>query len=173
VNSLGGEGKVYLGIDPGLATLGFGLIEEKDNRLLCREYGIISTASNEEMPERLLNLYNKTNELIVHYKPSNVAMEQLFFSKNVKTAFQVGQARGVIILAAAQNGLEVFEYSPLEIKKAITGYGQADKKQMQSLVKSILQLKEIPKPDDAADALAVAICHLQVHQLRKKMEESQ
>ncbi len=163
---------MYLGIDPGLATMGYGLVEEKDNRLVCQEYGVLSTSSEENMPERLYSLHERTNELIKKYKPCNLAMEQLFFSKNVKTAFQVGQARGVIILAAAQNGLEVFEYSPLEIKKAITGYGQADKKQMQSLVKSILQLKEIPKPDDAADALAVAICHMQVHRLRRKMEES-
>lgn len=163
---------MYLGIDPGLATMGYGLVEEKGNRLVCQEYGVLSTSSGENMPERLYSLHERTNELIKKYKPCNLAMEQLFFSKNVKTAFQVGQARGVIILAAAQNGLEVFEYSPLEIKKAITGYGQADKKQMQSLVKSILQLKEIPKPDDAADALAVAICHMQVHRLRRKMEES-
>ncbi len=163
---------MYLGIDPGLATMGYGLIEEKDNRLVCKEYGVLSTSSREEMPQRLYTLYEKANELIKKYTPLNLAMEQLFFSKNVKTAFQVGQARGVIILAAAQNGLEVFEYSPLEIKKAITGYGQADKKQMQSLVKSILQLQENPQPDDAADALAVAICHLQVHRLRKRMEES-
>ncbi len=162
---------MYLGIDPGLATMGYGLVRGQADRLQCLEYGVLTTSSQEEMPERLLSLFERTDELIKKYQPVNLALEQLFFSKNVKTAFQVGQARGVIILAAARHGLEVFEYSPLEIKKGITGYGRADKKQMQSLVRSILNLEELPQPDDAADALAVAICHLQVHRLRKKMEE--
>lgn len=162
---------MYLGIDPGLATMGYGLVQGEGDRLQCLEYGVLTTSSQEKMPERLLSLFERTDELIREYQPFSLAMEQLFFSKNVKTAFQVGQARGVIILAAARHGLDVFEYSPLEIKKGITGYGQADKKQMQSLVRSILNLEELPQPDDAADALAVAICHLQVHRLRQKMEE--
>jgi len=163
--------KILLGIDPGLAKTGFGIVGEQGNRLKCYSYGIIKTHSNEEMSKRLLALYQKMQELVQKYSPREMVLEKIFFSRNVKTAFQVGQARGVVILTAAQNDIPVFEYTPLEIKKAITGYGQAEKKQVQTLVKSILNLKEKPHPDDASDALGAAICHIQTQNWRKKVEE--
>lgn len=150
---------IILGIDPGLAIVGFGVIEYKGNRYRVLDYGTIRTGSKNSFPERLKIIYDNLSMLIDKYNPEDFAIEELFFNKNVKTAIQVGQARGVQILSAINKGLEVYEYTPLQIKQSVVGYGRADKKQVQEMVKLLLNLKEIPKPDDAADALAVAICH--------------
>ncbi|NLW41245.1 MAG: crossover junction endodeoxyribonuclease RuvC [Tissierellia bacterium] len=150
---------IILGIDPGLATVGYGVIEYKGNRYKTIDYGTIRTDSKTIFPERLKIIYDELSNIIDRYNPVDLAVEELFFNKNVKTAIQVGQARGVEILAAIHKGLEVYEYTPLQVKQAVVGYGRAEKSQVQEMVKILLNLKEIPKPDDAADALAVAICH--------------
>lgn len=150
-----------LGIDPGTATTGYGLVRElEDGNLQVIDYGVISTPKTDSGPVRLIQLYNEVRELLERHHPETCAVEKLFFSRNVTTAIDVGQARGVILLALAQSGLEISEYTPNEVKQAVTGYGAADKKQMQEMVKMILSLDKIPRPDDAADALAIAITHL-------------
>lgn len=149
-----------LGIDPGTATLGFGLVEENESGLRGISYGAIKTSPKDEPSSRLHKLHDEVKKLIKEHKPDFVAIEKLFFGVNTKTAMSVGQARGVVILAAAESGVPIAEYTPLEVKIAATGYGRADKRQMQQMVKTLLNLSEIPRPDDAADALAVAICHL-------------
>ena len=148
---------IILGIDPGLATTGFGLIKTKGQQVKHIKCGTIDTPAKTELSKRLVTIFKKTNELIKKYRPDIVAVEDLFFCKNVKTALQVGHARGVVLLAAEQNKLPAYEYTPLQVKQAITSYGRAEKSQVQEMVKIILNLKTIPKPDDAADALAVAI----------------
>ncbi len=148
-----------LGIDPGTATTGYGLIQESKKDLELVEYGIISTPPDMAMEQRLLIIFKKVLELIDLHQPGSCAVEKLFFQRNVTTAITVGQARGVILLALAEKNVKCAEYTPLEVKQAVTGYGVANKKQVQLMVQSILNLKEIPKPDDAADALAIAICH--------------
>ena len=150
---------IILGIDPGLAIVGYGVIECIGNRYKPIDCGCITTDSKILFPNRLKIIYDEMLSLIDKYKPDDVAMEELFFNKNVKTAIKVGQARGVEILAAINKGLDVYEYTPLQIKQSVVGYGRAEKRQVQEMVKLLLNLKEIPKPDDAADALAVAICH--------------
>ena len=149
-----------LGIDPGTATTGFGVVDEINKKLSLVDYGCIKTSADLDMPSRLNIISEQMKELIDKYKPENVAVEQLFFTTNAKTAIKVGEARGVILLTASQAGVKVSEYTPLQVKMALTGYGKADKKQVQYMVKSVLKCKEIPKPDDAADAVAIAICHL-------------
>jgi crossover junction endodeoxyribonuclease RuvC len=149
-----------LGIDPGTATTGYGLIEETDAGINTLEYGVISTPANLTMDKRLVMLYDRLNEIVVSFKPSSCAVEKLFFRRNVTTAISVGQARGVILLALSQNFIPLAEYTPMEIKLAVAGYGAAEKRQVQMMVQSILNLSDLPKPDDAADALAIAICHL-------------
>jgi crossover junction endodeoxyribonuclease RuvC len=151
-------GMKTLGIDPGYSLVGFGILEE--DRVL--DYGCIKT---ENKPDKL---HSQLSEIIQKHKPDVMAIEKLFFSKNTKTAMRVGEGRGVIMLAAAQAKLPVAEYSPSEIKLAVTGYGQADKKQIQMMVKALLKLSEIPQPDDAADALAVAICHQNSYRLKEQ-----
>jgi crossover junction endodeoxyribonuclease RuvC len=152
---------LVIGIDPGTAITGYGLVREsEDGSLKAVEYGVIQTPANSPMPERLLLLHEKLNEILTRHQPDSSAVEMLFFQRNVKTAITVGQGRGVILLALAQAGVPIAEYTPLEIKQAITGYGKADKRQVQDMVRTLLGLEETPKPDDAADALAVAICHL-------------
>ena len=148
-----------LGIDPGTATTGFGLIQESKNDLELVDYGIITTPPDLAMEKRLQIIYKKVLELIDLHQPDSCAVEKLFFQRNVTTAITVGQARGVILLALAEKNIRCAEYTPLEVKQAVTGYGVANKKQVQLMVQSILNLKQIPKPDDAADALAIAICH--------------
>lgn len=148
-----------LGIDPGLAIVGYGLIDLIGNRIKFVDCGAIITTNKLSFPERLNKIYAELDNLIKTYKPDNIAFEELFFNKNVKTAMTVSQARGVELLAAIHNTNEVFEYTPLQIKQAIVGYGRADKNQVQEMVKMFLNLKEAPKPDDVADALAVAITH--------------
>jgi crossover junction endodeoxyribonuclease RuvC len=150
-----------LGLDPGTATTGYGLVRlTPDRDLLVVEYGVISTPKNTPAPERLLTLYDQLQALLHEHNPETVAVEKLFFQRNVTTALAVGQARGVMLLALARAGLEVFEYTPNEIKQAVAGYGSADKRQVQEMVRVLLALDDIPRPDDAADALAVAITHL-------------
>lgn len=150
---------IILGIDPGLAIVGYGVIEYVGNKYKVLDYGAITTDSNLDFPERLKRIYDEMSALIEKYKPEDLAMEELFFNKNVKTALKVGQARGVQILCAKNKELDIYEYTPLQVKQAVVGYGRADKSQVQKMVKVLLNLKEIPKPDDVADALAVAICH--------------
>jgi crossover junction endodeoxyribonuclease RuvC len=147
-----------LGIDPGLATTGYGVVEYKKPTTTCKEYGIISTKVGTPLPQRLLTIHTTIQKLVETYTPDVVAIEQLFFAKNVKTAFAVGQARGVAILGLAASHAQIVEYSPVRIKQIIVGYGKADKMQVQKMVRIALNLKEIPKPDDAADALAAALC---------------
>jgi crossover junction endodeoxyribonuclease RuvC len=152
---------IILGIDPGTATTGFGLIKKEGGDISFIKCGIISTPAGTPLHHRLETIFEDLNEIIKDTAPDHVAVEELFFATNSKTAISVGQARGVILLAAKQNNLTFFEYTPLEVKMAITGYGAADKKQVQEMVKSVLKLEKVPKPDDAADALAIAICHAQ------------
>ncbi|MFH1428216.1 MAG: crossover junction endodeoxyribonuclease RuvC [Candidatus Margulisiibacteriota bacterium] len=149
-----------LGIDPGTAITGYGLVEMTGNKLQYHVCGCINTPAGMAMPERLQMLSGELKALIDKYHPDEIAVEELFFNKNTRTAVSVAQARGVILLSGAEMGLAIGEYTPPQIKLAVTGYGKADKKQMQKMVQTLLNLDKIPKPDDAADALAVAICHL-------------
>lgn len=148
-----------LGIDPGTAITGWGVLELSGGTKRVIAYGVVRTKANTDMPQRLWKLHEELGELIVEFKPQVASVEDLFYFKNAKTVISVGQARGVAILTSVKKGLEVFEYTPLQIKQAITGYGRADKKQMQEMVKVLLNLEEVPKPDDAADALAAAYTH--------------
>ena len=147
-----------LGVDPGTATMGWGVIRQEGNKLRYVQHGTVTTPPNWEMPRRLNRLFESVTELIKGYRPATVAVEELFFNTNVTTAITVGQARGVVLLAAYKAGVEVHEYTPLQVKQAITSYGRADKRQVQEMVRALLNLREIPKPDDAADGLAIAIC---------------
>lgn len=150
-----------LGIDPGTATTGYGLVRlTRDGELVAVRYGVILTPKEDSAPARLEMIYDRLSDLIREHKPDTAAVEKLFFSRNVTTALAVGQARGVVMLALQKAGIEAFEYTPKEIKNAVAGYGGADKRQVQEMVRALLQLDSIPKPDDAADALAVAITHL-------------
>lgn len=151
-----------LGIDPGTATTGYGIIDIIDNEIIeVVNYGVIHTTPDQTMTERLKAIFDDMNYLIENFSPQIMAIEQLFFFKNSKTVITVSQARGVILLSAANHGLEIKEYTPLEVKLTLTGYGRADKLEMQNTVTHLLDLEEIPKPDDAADALAIALCHHQ------------
>jgi crossover junction endodeoxyribonuclease RuvC len=159
--------RIILGIDPGTADTGYGVIKVKGSQLICLAYGTIKTSATQSLAERLLSLDQELNKIIKQYQPSYVAVEQLFFNKNTKTALAVGQARGVILLAIAKNKLPYFEYTPPQVKLAVTSHGQANKLQVQKMVKLILGLKEIPQPDDAADALAIAITALNTRLCQK------
>lgn len=152
---------IILGIDPGFAITGYAFIQENNPNTKVIDYGVISTAAKEEFSTRLKYIHQDLTQLIKKYKPAVMAVEQLYFAKNVKTALNVGQARGVILLTGILHKLPLFEFTPLQVKQAVCGYGQADKGQVQNMVKTILKLKNIPKPDDAADALAVALTYLQ------------
>ncbi len=150
-----------LGIDPGTATTGYGLVRlMPDGELVAVSFGIISTPKDATPSARLEMLYNDLRKLLKQHKPDTSAVEKLFFARNVTTGIAVGQARGVVLLALEQAGIEIFEYTPKEVKNAVAGYGSAEKRQVQEMVRALLQLDSIPKPDDAADALAVAITHL-------------
>jgi crossover junction endodeoxyribonuclease RuvC len=152
---------LVVGFDPGTATTGYGLIREtSQGNLEVVDYGVILTPAGLSAEKRLLMLFQQIQKILLLHHPESGAVEKLFFEKNVKTAISVGQSRGVILLALAEAGLPVFEYAPVEIKQAVAGYGAADKNQVQQMVKALLNLETIPKPDDAADALAVAICHI-------------
>ena len=150
-----------IGIDPGTALTGYGIIEElPDQSLQVIDFGVIRTDSTDKPEIRLRKIYSQLNEILSLYKPETGAVEKLYFQRNTRTAMSVGQARGVAILSLAEAGLSISEYGPAEIKQAVVGYGKASKNQVQQMVKILLNLQEIPKPDDAADALAVAICHI-------------
>ena len=158
---------IALGFDPGTARLGYGVIaSDPDPRAI--DYGIIATDADLPMAQRLVEIHEAVTELIQVFRPDAVAVERLFFAQNVTTAMTVGQARGVILLAAAQRGLPVAEYAPSEVKQAVVGYGKADKRQIQEMVRIMLGLESVPRPDDAADALAIAICHVQVAPFRER-----
>ena len=150
---------VILGIDPGIAIVGYGFLELKGNSYKVLDYGAITTEAKVPLPDRLNSIYEDMCELIEKYKPDDIAFEELFFNKNVKTAITVAQARGVEVLAAKKSHAGLYEYTPLQVKQAIVGYGRASKNQVQEMVKIILNLEKVPKPDDVADALAVAITH--------------
>ena len=154
---------IIMGIDPGLATIGYGFVEKTNSDINLIDYGIISTQAGVPLPKRLSIIYYDTIELIKQFNPISIAFEELFFNKNIKTALTVAHARGVSIVAANNiiGSENLYEYTPLQVKQAVCGYGRADKQQMQSMVKILLSMKEKAKPDDAADALAVAICHAQ------------
>ncbi len=158
-----------LGIDPGYAIMGWGVIEKKGSSFFPVAYGSIETEKETPMPERLKHLYASLMDIISEYDPEEVSIEELYFNNNAKTAIFVGQARGVALLACTNSGLDIFEYTPLQIKTAMTGFGRAEKKQIQAMVKMILNLEAIPKPDDTADALAAAICHAYFGEMKKKM----
>jgi len=159
--------RIVLGVDPGTATTGFAVINAKGNRYSLQEYGVIKTSSKMEMVDRLKIIYNDLTKIISRHKVVEVAVEDIFFSKNVKTAITVAQARGVILLAAAKKNREVFSYKPNEVKLAVSGYGRASKGQVQEMVKRILKMDKIPRPDDAADAIAIALCHLNTYRSPK------
>lgn len=151
---------IILGVDPGLATLGYGVIEKNEQgafRML--DYGVVLTPKDEGLPVRLAMLEEGLNKVLEKYRPDEVAMEELFFSKNITTGIAVAHARGVALLACVKECGKLYEYTPMQVKQALTGYGKAEKKQIQTMVATMLHLKEIPKPDDAADALAIALCH--------------
>ena len=148
-----------LGIDPGLAIIGYGVIDVDNGNFKVVDYGVITTPKEETIPVRLAMIWDRVNLLISKFKPDHIAMEELFFTNNKTTGIIVSEARGVLLLAAVQSPAKLYEYTPMQIKQAITGYGKADKQQMQNMVRILLKLDSIPKPDDAADALAVAICH--------------
>lgn len=148
-----------IGIDPGIAIVGVGIIDYDNNKFKVVDYGAITTTPENTLPERLNIIYEELEKIFEKYKPDAVAYEELFFNQNAKTAIAVGQARGVEVLAAQIKGLNIYEYTPLQVKQAVVGYGRAEKKQIQQMVKIILNLNKVPKPDDVADALAIAICH--------------
>jgi crossover junction endodeoxyribonuclease RuvC len=162
---------IVLGIDPGTAITGYGIIRETpQGEIQIIDYGAITTPAGMPLEQRLHNLYQQLKKLMLLHQPDSGAVEKLFFQRNVKTALSVGQARGVVLLAFAESGLDVISYSPVEVKQAVTGYGAADKKQVQQMVKALLHLEEIPEPDDAADALAVALCHLHSSRFLKRTQ---
>lgn len=151
---------IILGIDPGIATMGFGVIEKLPNgNTIPVDYGVVKTPKEENLPVRLALLEQGINQILDKYHPDEIALEELFFTKNITTGIAVAQARGVTLLTCVKQCGKLYEYTPMQVKQALTGYGKADKQQMQQVVASILRLKGIPRPDDAADALAVALCH--------------
>lgn len=148
-----------LGIDPGIAIVGFGIIEYDNVKFRVVDYGAITSPAHTPVPERLKMIYDDLNYVIEKYEPDEIAVEELFYNNNAKTVINVAQARGVLILAGQNHNIPVFEYTPLQVKQSVVGYGRAEKKQVQQMVKNILGLSEVPKPDDTADAVAIAICH--------------
>ena len=150
---------VILGIDPGVATIGFGIIRAERGKNTLIQYGVITTPPGIPLSERLVQIYNDMEQLIETFKPDEMAVEELFFSKNITTGISVAHGRGVILLAAEKLGIPVFEYTPMQVKQSVVGYGKAEKKQVMLMTQRLLNMKQIPRPDDAADALALAICH--------------
>ncbi|WAH39164.1 crossover junction endodeoxyribonuclease RuvC [Alicyclobacillus dauci] len=161
-----------LGVDPGIARLGYGVVEVAGSKIRCVTYGCVETDAHTQLELRLQAIYHQLTELLENHHPDVMAVEELFFNRNTTTAFTVGQARGVVLLAAAEHATPLAEYTPMQVKQAVTGYGRADKKQIQQMVKILLGLTEIPKPDDAADALAIAITHGHSAPLEKLMPVS-
>jgi crossover junction endodeoxyribonuclease RuvC len=156
---------LVLGMDPGTATTGYGLVKYEKGREIMVRYGVIRTSPSLSMPDRLAKINREYNELLDEYQPDAVAIEELFHHKNAKTVITVAQCRGVLLMTPAERGIAIAEYTPLQVKQAVTGFGNADKKQVQIMVQKILKLEAVPKPDDAADALAIALCHLHSHRL--------
>lgn len=156
-----------LGIDPGTAITGYGILDINGNKFQVVDYGAILTPSNLELAVRLEKIYKEIINIIESYQPDHLAIEELFFNKNTKTALAVGHARGVIILAGSLKNLVIEEYTPLQVKQAVVGYGRAEKRQVQEMVRIMLKLEKIPKPDDVADALALAICHAHSYNFNK------
>lgn len=156
---------IVLGIDPGLATMGWGVLKSERGRFETIDYGVVLTPKTETLPVRLAMLEEGVKKLVDKYTPDEIALEELFFNNNITTGINVAQARGVILLTCVKNCGRLYEYTPLQIKQALTGYGRAEKKQIQIMVKTLLRLDGIPKPDDAADALAVALTHCQTNRL--------
>lgn len=152
---------IILGIDPGLAIVGYGVINVEKGKSTVIDYGVINTPKEKKVPDRLVMIYEGMVALIEKYKPDNIALEELFFNTNTTTGINVAQARGVILLACMKKCPNLYEYTPLQVKQAMTGYGKAEKKQIQYMVTKLLNLKSVPKPDDAADALAIALTHAQ------------
>ena len=150
---------VILGIDPGFATVGFGVIDYVGNHFRVLDYGVMTTPAHTPFSDRLAGLYEQVTELLQRYKPDAVSIEELFFNTNITTGIQVAHARGVLVLGARQQNIPIYEYTPLQVKQAITGYGRAEKRQVMEMIRMFLNLDKIPRPDDAADALALAICH--------------
>jgi crossover junction endodeoxyribonuclease RuvC len=150
---------IILGVDPGIATIGYGVIAAENGRFKALEYGAIITRPQQLLESRLTQIFDRLTEIIIRHKPDCMATEELFFNKNIKTAVDVCQGRGVILLAAAKQSVDIYEYTPLQIKSSVVGYGRAEKQQIMYMTKLLLKLEEAPKPDDTADALAVAICH--------------
>lgn len=169
---LGGEKMIILGFDPGIAIVGFGVIEKQGSSITPIQYGTINTKSDLDMGIRLKQVFDGAKEILEIYKPDAVSIEKLYFNKNVSTAMIVAQARGVLMLAAVQFNLQIYEYTPLQIKQALVGYGRAEKRQIQEMVKLLLNLKIIPKPDDVADALAIAICHANSYKMTDIIKEN-
>lgn len=161
---------IILGIDPGIAIVGYGVIEYKNNKFKVIDYGAITTSSTMNNMKRLEKIYKGIDILIKNYNIDEIGVEELFFNKNIKTAITVAQARGVILLACSHNNRQVYEYTPLQVKQGVVGYGRAKKIQVQQMVTSILNLNKIPTPDDVADALAVAICHAHANKLEKTLK---
>jgi crossover junction endodeoxyribonuclease RuvC len=165
---------VILGIDPGTATTGYAVARlMRDNRLEAAEYGVIRTPANLPLCERLGAIYQAVEDLGRAHKPDAMAVEEIFFGRSARNVFAVGQARGAVLVAAARLGLPVYEYTPMQIKQAVTGYGHADKQQVQQMVKAIFGLSQVPKPDDAADALAVAACCLHSQGLTRAVQQAE
>lgn len=162
---------VVLGIDPGYAIVGWGLVEFKNNSFRPIRYGAITTEADTDFNERLRMIFDDLSQVIKVFKPDAMSIEKLYFTTNQKTAIMVAEARGVILLSAKQNGLPIFEYTPLQVKTAVTGYGKAKKPQVMEMTRRLLKLPEVPKPDDTADALAIALTHIQAtgSELRQKM----
>lgn len=161
---------IILGIDPGIAIVGYGIIKYKNNKFKVIDYGQINTDPKLSTLERLEIIYKGIDILIKNYNVNEIGVEELFFNKNVKTAITVAQARGVILLSCQHNKIPVYEYTPLQVKQGVVGYGRAEKSQVQQMVTSFLGLKKVPKPDDVADALAVAICHAHSNKLEKTLK---
>ena len=157
---------IILGIDPGFATMGWGVIKSEKGNASVVDYGVVTTPKTESLPTRLAMLESGVKQLIDKFKPDEIALEELFFNTNITTAINVAQARGVILLTCVKECGRLYEYTPLQIKQALTGYGRAEKIQMQMMVKTFLRLDKIPRPDDAADALAVALTHNQTRRLK-------
>ena len=163
---------LVLGIDPGTAITGYGLVLEDEGGLALVDYGVITTPSGQPLPERLQTIYQGLARVIREHRPGAAAVEELFFSRNARTALSVGHARGVTLLALADAGLPIYEYKPLEIKQTVAGYGGAKKQQVQEMVRMLLELDHVPQPDDAADAVAVAVCHIHSARMAALIAES-
>ncbi len=163
---------IVLGIDPGTATTGYGLVDEEDGRLVLVECGVITTPAGQALALRLQAIYQGLAGVVREFRPSSAAVEELFFSRNARTALAVGHARGVALLALADAGLPIAEYKPMQVKQAVAGYGGADKQQVQEMVRLLLDLERAPQPDDAADAVAVAICHIHAARMERLLAGS-